>query len=122
MEVRTPYLDHRLVEFATALPMRYKIAGAEQKRILRAALKPLVPADVLRRSKRGFGLPLREWFRGEHRGFVAERLLQRDNKIFEFIEPEPVSRLITNHNRGHRDFSDRIWALIWLQEWFEQFA
>ena len=122
MEVRTPYLDHRLVEFATALPMRYKIAGAEQKRILRAALKPLVPADVLRRSKRGFGLPLCEWFRGEHRGFVAERLLQKDNKIFEFIEPEPVSRLITNHNRGHRDFSDRIWALIWLQEWFEQFA
>lgn len=122
LEVRTPYLDHRLVEFATALPIRYKISGAEQKRILRAALKPLVPAEVLMRRKRGFGLPLCEWFRGEHRGFVAERLLQKDNKIFEFIEPEPVSRLITNHNRGHRDFSERIWALIWLQEWFEQFS
>ena len=122
LEVRTPYLDHRLVEFAIALPTRYKIAGGEQKRILRFALKSLVPAHVLKRRKRGFGLPLCEWFRGEHKGFVAERLLQKENKIFDFLEPEPVTQLVANHNRGHRDFSDRIWALIWLQEWFEQFS
>ena len=92
----------------------------EQKRILRSVLKSRVPEELLNRRKRGFGLPLRDWFRGEHKGFVAERLLQKENKIFDYLEPECVSKLVANHNRGIRDFSDRIWTLIWLQDWLEQ--
>jgi asparagine synthase (glutamine-hydrolysing) len=122
LEVRTPFLDHRLVEFAYSLPFDLKINNGEQKWLLRQLLKSTVPAEVLERRKRGFGMPLCDWFRGEYREFVAERLLQKSNRIFDYLEPQTVEFLVNWHNRGQRDFSDRIWTLIWLEEWLRAFG
>lgn len=122
LEVRTPFLDHRIVEFACALPFRFKIRNGEQKWILREILRSMVPAEILDRKKKGFGLPLCNWFRGEYKEFVAERLLQRNNLIFDFMNPDAVELLVKKHNSGRRDFSARIWALIWLEEWLRAFG
>ena len=122
LEVRTPYLDHRLVEFAAALPLRYKIADGVQKRVLRAALKPLVPSGTLERRKQGFALPLRDWFRGNHADFVGERLLSNSSKVRDVFDPTVVARLVEAHARGQRDFSERIWSLVWFEEWLGCFG
>lgn len=122
LEVRTPFLDHRVVEFACSLPLKFKIRDGEQKWILKEVLRSKVPAEILDRKKKGFGLPLCAWFRGEYKNFVAERLLQRNNLIFDFMNPDAVELLVKRHNAGRRDFSDRIWALIWLEEWLRAFG
>ena len=122
LELRTPFLDHRVVEFACSLPLEFKIRDGEQKWILRQILASLVPAEILNRKKRGFGLPLCSWFRGEYKEFVAERLLQKSNLIFDLMNPDAVERLVSRHNAGQRDFSDRIWTLICLEEWLRAFG
>ena len=122
LEVRTPFLDHRLVEFAAALPLRFMIEGTNQKRVLREVLKAVAPPAVLQRPKQGFALPIRDWFRAGHREFVSNRLLQRDSRLHEYFEPRAVAQLVANHDRGRRDFSDRIWSLLWLEEWFRAFG
>lgn len=122
LEVRTPFLDHRIVEFAQTLPREQHIAAGNQKVILRNLLKRHLPGEILDRPKKGFGMPLRNWFRGEYRDFVAERLLVRDAKVYDYLDPGAVRQLVEAHNKGQRDFADRIWALLWLEEWFRQFA
>ena len=122
LEVRTPFLDHRIVEFAHTLPQHWKIANGEQKVLLRQFIRKHVPAEILNRGKKGFGLPLRDWFRGEYREFVGDRLLSRDSKLFDYLDVNTVRNIVHAHDKGVRDFSDRIWTLIWLDEWFRSVA
>ncbi len=117
LEVRTPFLDHRIVEFAHRLPQALKINGAEQKVLLREVARNVLPSEVLDRPKKGFGMPLRDWFRGKYRSFVEDRLISKDCALRGLLDVEGVRQVVEAHTRGQRDFSDQIWALLWLEEW-----
>ena len=122
LEVRIPFLDHRLIELVNAMPPTMKIRGSEQKYVLRRALRDIVPAEILAGSKRGFGIPVKYWFRGELKPFARDLLLSSSSRIGQFMRPGAVERLLANHERGGRDLSDRIWALLVLEQWCRSFG
>jgi asparagine synthase (glutamine-hydrolysing) len=114
LEVRPPLLDHRLVEWACRLPGEVKLQGFSGKRILKEALRPLVPAALLDRPKQGFGIPLTRWLR---RG-LDERLDQlvrgRRLEASGLVREGAVARLVTAHRRGGRDHGQLLWTLLVL--------
>jgi asparagine synthase (glutamine-hydrolysing) len=117
LEVRIPFLDHRVVELVNAMPADLKIRGGTQKYILRRLLRHIVPPEILAGRKRGFGIPIKHWFRGELRAFARERLLSPSSRNRRFLRPAAVEGLLASHDRGGRDLSDRIWTLLVLEEW-----
>src|SRR4029079_7534589 len=112
VEARVPFLDHQLIEYAMSLPVELKIKGVSGKHILKRALEKVLPADLLYRTKRGFGAPIREWFRGDEGRELAGLILSstmRQRKLFDY---DFIARLIDEHQRGARDWSFHLWALL----------
>ena len=120
VEARVPFLDHQLVEYAMSLPLELKIKGASGKHILKRALEKVLPPDLLYRTKRGFGAPIREWFRGDEGRELAGLILNstmRQRKLFDY---DFIARLIDEHQRGARDWSFHLWALLNVSLWYER--
>jgi len=119
LEVRSPFLDHELVEFAAQIPAAQKRRHSSGKRILKRAFADTLPPSVTSRDKQGFSVPVDEWFRTELRGFARERfdrLGRRDR-----FDGGGIDRLFTDHLNG-TDHGFRLWDLVVLEEWFEQFV
>ena len=121
LEARSPFLDHHLMEFAAALPARYKLRGLTTKHLLKKALRGMLPAENLTRRKMGFGVPLSHWFRGELKGFLAETLLAERALRRGYFKPETVRRVIAQHGDGQRDHSHQLWTLLMLELWHREF-
>lgn len=119
LEVRSPLLDYRVVEFACRLPREFKIQARTTKRILRRAARGHVPNPILKRSKYGFQVPLGEWFKGKLRSWAQERLYSPGHDRFN---SEFVRRLWDDHQQGRVDNTHRIWLLLVFNEWFAQFG
>jgi asparagine synthase (glutamine-hydrolysing) len=120
LEVRAPFLDHRLVELTLDADPAWIADERGGKRALRAAHASQLPAHVFDRPKQGFALPLSPWLRGAQAREAAERLLDPRSRVAEVLEPRAVRQLFRNHRLRHRDESARIWNLLVLQAWFEQ--
>lgn len=116
LEARVPLLDHHLIEFAVQLPARFKYRDGIGKWLLREAIKPLVPSEVLSRPKQGFAVPLARWFRNELR-YRLDDLLRTDAALYEFADPASVRRLVTEHVSGRRDHSHMLWRLLAFELW-----
>jgi asparagine synthase (glutamine-hydrolysing) len=116
LEARVPLLDHHIVEFAVSLPSALKMRDGTGKWILREAIRDLVPASVLSKPKRGFGVPLRRWFREDLRHRV-EALKRPDSPIYEYADRRAVARVAAEHGTGRRDHSATIWRLLVLDVW-----
>lgn len=118
LEVRSPLLDHRLVEFAASLPAQLKLRGWQTKAILRDTVKRYLPATTLRKRKQGFSVPLREWFRGNLHEMVCDYLSAANGHlppgVFNHVT---ISRLISEHLRGQRDHSSVLWLLLNYAAW-----
>ncbi len=119
LEVRCPFLDTAVVEFAARLPSSM-LARVRGKRLLRRAVRDLVPKAVLNRRKRGFGLPLRRWMREDLAPMVREVLLDRTARERGLFEPAYVEQLIARMATS-RDAPDRVWTLLVLELWFREF-
>jgi len=120
LELRAPMLEHRVVELGLALPTRWKIHRGRGKAILRAAFADMLPREVFRQPKRGFGVPLGKWLRNELRPTLQETLLDRaflDRGIFR---PEAIVGLINDHLSGRDDHRHRLWALLVLARWLDE--
>lgn len=117
LECRQPFLDHRLVEFAIGLPMRYKRRGSLGKLLLREAFAELLPAEIWQRPKMGFGVPVAPWFRNELRGTLHETLLDPQARVARWLRTESISQLISEHQSGGFDHSFRLWSLLFLELW-----
>jgi asparagine synthase (glutamine-hydrolysing) len=117
LEVRPPLLDTALVEAVAAMPSAWKIAAGEQKRLLKRAMADLLPPETLSRKKRGFGVPIRHWFRGPLREAVAGILTDRRTRARGLIEPAMVDTLLQRHVSGRRDLSMQLWSLLVLEMW-----
>ncbi len=122
LEVRVPFLDHRIVEFANQLPFSFKNQNGIQKHIIKEVLKGKVPNEIMTRPKKGFGLPLKYWLKDSLKNFSREMLDSSDSRIHQYLDRKEVSRLIDQHSEGHRDLSKRIWTLLWLEQWCRQYS
>jgi len=121
LEVRCPFLDHRLVEFARNIPARFKLSALRGKRILRRAFRDALPAKVRRRKKAGFGVPLGRWFRGELKGMLEDALLGPKAASRGILRPEAVKSLVEEHQAGRADHSAKLYALLFLELWWRKF-
>jgi asparagine synthase (glutamine-hydrolysing) len=121
IESRVPFLDHTLVEFAARIPDGLKIRGRVQKYILKAAVRNLLPRDVIGRKKRGFPTPLAEWLRNPGSEAVLARLRSPDGIVAGHLELREVDGLIERHRTGREDATDRLWRLLNLQIWGDLF-
>jgi asparagine synthase (glutamine-hydrolysing) len=117
LEVRVPFLDHRVVAQALGLPPALKLRGDRGKWILEEACRDLLPARIFERPKQGFRVPLREWFRGDLRTHAEQVLLSRRTADRGILRREPVRRLLEMHALGRRSFSDRIYSLLVFEYW-----
>ena len=117
LEVRCPLLDHRLAEMAAAFPPSWKIRNGKGKRILIEALGDRLPAALLSRPKKGFGVPLSAWFRGELYEYLRDHLLGRRFLDRGFVSPDFVRYLLEEHRTGRRDNAHWLWRLLALDLW-----
>jgi asparagine synthase (glutamine-hydrolysing) len=120
LEARSPFLDTALVEFGAALPDRLRMRWGRGKLLLRRAMKGILPPSILARGKMGFGAPLGAWFRSDLNGLVEERLLDPTSPLYEYLRPDPVTRLVRSHMTAAADLSPQIWALLTLESWLRQ--
>jgi len=121
VEVRVPLLDQEVVQLASQLPDSYKVAGMQTKVILREAMRGSLPEPILRRPKAPFAAPIRSWLRRDAAPMTeaylsAGRVLRRG-----LLNPATVQRILAEHRSGREDHSLRIWALLTLEVWLQEF-
>jgi asparagine synthase (glutamine-hydrolysing) len=120
LEARCPMLDTALIEYVAGLPDAWKLDGRRTKVILREAFADLIPPEVDRRPKTGFGVPLDTWFRGELRDYARETLLAPSAKSRTYLRAEAVQRLFDAHQSGRANYGHRLWVLICFERWLQQ--
>jgi asparagine synthase (glutamine-hydrolysing) len=118
LEVRSPLLDHCLAEMANRIPNRWKTSHGQGKLILLKALGDRLPVELLRRPKRGFGVPLAKWFRGPLRGLLWDHLTSKSFLERGFTTRSRIDVMLREHSSGRRDNSDFLWLMLILELWF----
>jgi asparagine synthase (glutamine-hydrolysing) len=121
LEARSPFLDHKVMEFAARLPSRCKVRGTTLKYLLKKAAADLLPAENLHRRKMGFGVPVGAWMRGELRPMLEDLLLGPGARTRAYFQPAAVRRLVGQHTEGRQDYSFQLWALLCLELWHREF-
>jgi asparagine synthase (glutamine-hydrolysing) len=119
LEVRCPFLDTAVVEFAARLPSRVQ-SRWRAKHLLRKAVVDLVPGEILHRSKRGFGLPLKRWMTRDLGPMARDLLLDRTARERGLFHPREVESLVATLD-GRTPRYDRVWTLLMLELWFREF-
>ena len=122
LEVRAPYLDPRVAEFAASLPPSYKLHGYTSKYILKKAAKGLVPPFVWRRGKKGFGVPFAKWLKSELRPLAHDLLSPERLRRTGLFNPDYVARLQNEHERGIANHRKLLWTLLSFELWRESFV
>jgi asparagine synthase (glutamine-hydrolysing) len=124
LESRVPLLDHVVMEHAASLPSHAKLRNGAGKHILKEAMRPHLPPEVLTRPKMGFGVPLGTWFRKELRDFTRDILSDPRTRQRGILRPDAVSALFDAHLQGARDHSAQLWSLIcfelWCRNWWDR--
>ncbi len=121
LEARSPFLDHKLIEFAASLPENLKMRRFETKSLLKKVALRLVPKEAIYRRKMGFGVPVGKWFRGEMKDFVREVLLSQKSLERGIVKPEMIRKYVEEHTDATRDHAFQIWTLLMLELWFQRF-
>jgi asparagine synthase (glutamine-hydrolysing) len=121
LEARSPFLDHKVIEFAASLPEHIKMRGMRPKYLLKKVAARLVPREVVYRRKMGFGVPVGRWLRGEMSGFLRDTLLSERSLSRGIIRPEKMHQYVDEHIAGTQDHSFQVWSLLMLELWFQRF-
>jgi asparagine synthase (glutamine-hydrolysing) len=122
IELRVPFLDHRVVECAATIPSRYKIRGRDTKHVLKKALEGKLPSEILQRRKLGFPTPIERMFRSELAGYAQELLLSPKALQRGYFDSRSVERLLADHRNGRASNHREIWQLVVLEEWHRRFG
>jgi asparagine synthase (glutamine-hydrolysing) len=120
LEVRVPFLDLDVVEFAASLPAAARVNGWTKKYILKQAVKRLLPSQIINGRKRGFNVPLAGWMRRELRDLVHDYLAPATIERQGWFKPQAVAELVRRHQSGAIDYGRNLWALLILGIWTEQ--
>jgi asparagine synthase (glutamine-hydrolysing) len=118
IEGREPFLDHRLVEFAAQLPVKYKIRNGERKYILKKLLGRYLPKELYDLPKRGFGAPLQTWIKNHYKDKFAEVL----NNTHALFNRQAVKRLLDRHKAGEQNNYVLLWYLFSFQMWYDHWS
>ena len=121
LEVRAPFLDPRVAEFAASLPPNYKLRGRKTKYILKRAIADDLPPFVTRRGKKGFGVPVAEWLKGKLRPLTRDLLSPERVRKAGLFNPEYVTQLMDEHERGTANHRKLLWTLLMFELWHESF-
>jgi len=121
LEVRCPFLDYQLMEFAASIPPGYKLSGRVKKYILKKAFNSVIPENILKRKKTGFGVPLSRWFRQDLKDYISDILLSQKSLEREYLKPDSIRTLLSEHVSGRIDHSPRLWTLLMLELWHREF-
>jgi asparagine synthase (glutamine-hydrolysing) len=121
LEVRCPFLDHEFVEFAATIPSRFKRDEAGGKTILKNAVKDLLPVEILNKPKTGFGMPVAKWFRSSLMPLLKDSLLDDTSARRGLFDQRLLQKMVNEHIDGRRDWSNRLWAFLFLELWFREF-
>jgi asparagine synthase (glutamine-hydrolysing) len=119
LEVRSPFLDHKLVEFCARVPSGLKIRKTEQKYILKRAFHDELPAEILQREKTGFGMPLADWLRHDLRGLAHDTLLSPNSCIGALFQTEKIRTMLDEHAARKRNWQVQVWRLLVLESWMK---
>jgi asparagine synthase (glutamine-hydrolysing) len=122
LEVRSPYLDHTLFQWAATLPNHLKIDGVLQKAILKRALEPFVPRELLYRVKQGFGSPVTAWLRGALQPAIRKAMAAPLLLDAGYFRPEALMRLVDAHTTGRRDHGAVLWSLLMFERFLSREA
>jgi asparagine synthase (glutamine-hydrolysing) len=120
LEARVPFLDPIVANFAFSLPRSQRVRGLDKKRLLRRAVEPLLPREVVHGRKRGFSIPAAAWLRGELEPFARETLSSETLRRQAVFEPAAVQRVLDDHVAGRGDRSRQLWGLLAFTLWFER--
>jgi len=120
LEVRVPILDHHLVNWMFGLPKKQKLCGSSGKHILKSALQGRIPDDILYREKKGFSVPLADWFRGELKSFVEDNVLGTKMRECGIFDSRYLGELVNQHFSGVRDNSPYIWPLVMYSSFLQK--
>ena len=122
LEVRAPFLDPRVAEFAASLPPNYKLRGRKTKYILKRAVADYLPPFVTRRGKKGFGVPVAEWLKGKLRPLARDLLSPDRVRRAGVFNPDYVTKLQDEHERGIANHRKLLWTLLMFELWHESFV
>ncbi len=122
LEARSPFLDTELMEMAASIPAALKLPGMRKKGLLRDALIPWIPEEILRRPKQGFCVPMAQWLRQDLRDFAAEILLDPITRGRGYFREEAVRDVLERHRNGVADHASQIWALLVEELWQREFV
>jgi asparagine synthase (glutamine-hydrolysing) len=121
VETRVPFLDHELVELAAQIPARFKMRRFREKHVLREGLRPILPAEIVDRPKRGLGGSVQEFLRGDLPEFARELLSPAMLRQKGYFRPDAVAGWLTRHQARQESFGVRLTAVLVLQLWDELF-
>jgi len=121
LEVRAPFLDYELVEFVMGLPSELKLNGFTSKYVLKKAMKPFLPKEVIQRKKKGFGVPIAKWVKGPLRELFKELLSPDRLRREGFLNPEYVETLLKEHLVNKRDNRKQLWTLLVWELWIDHY-
>lgn len=121
LEVRVPFMDHKLVEFCATIPNKYKIRILEKKYLLRKEAKKQLPAAILKQRKQGFASPMTQWIKTDIKNFLDNTLSLKNLKKHELFNHNEVLRLLEEHNQRKEIHDKTIWSLLIFQTWFNKY-
>jgi asparagine synthase (glutamine-hydrolysing) len=116
LEVRCPLLDHKLMELVAQIPSGLKLRNGKGKYIFKKALERVLPGEILTRPKKGFSMPVAEWFRGELKDFTYEAMFGKPDEI---LNRDFLTQCWNQHQRGQRDWSAMLWSVLMFKTWQE---
>ena len=122
LETRVPFLDQRVAELALSLPRPLRVRGFAKKRLLRRALAPLLPKEVVQGRKQGFSVPVAAWLRGPLQPFAREVLSVATLERQGCLDPATVQGVLDRHTSGREDLSRQLWGLMAFTLWFDRYA
>lgn len=117
LEARSPFLDHKVVEFVWAMRSRMKMRGRQSKYILKKAYAHLLPKQIFARKKAGFGVPVGQWFRTDLKDYVHDALLAKDGLVREYFNVAHVRQMLAEHSEGQWNHERPLVALLMLALW-----
>ena len=121
LEVRPPFVDHRIVEFAATVPSRLKVQGSRQKILLKQLMKDKLPSSVLHRAKIGFDIPAHEWLRGPFQSLLTDTLLSGVSEHGSLFRRESITSLLDQHSKRRANVGYHLWGLmilfLWMKKW-----
>ncbi|MBK8505591.1 MAG: asparagine synthase (glutamine-hydrolyzing) [Saprospiraceae bacterium] len=119
LEVRVPILDHEFAELTFSIPSQFKIKGTTKKHIFKKAMRRLLPDSIISQPKRGFGVPLKSWFKQDLKDYFHDSLCSQDSELSQFFQSKFVEKLIADNSSGMRDLNQKLWPLVFLNEWLK---